>query len=77
MGGSLINQLIFAQEELLSISREIQLAQQLEAVVISTRIEEVRMHKILEANPKGDLSFRREEDKEEVFWSVIECQGCL
>ena len=40
---------------MLDISRDIRLAQRLSEMAIEMRLEEARMHEVLEADPEGDL----------------------
>ena len=55
VGLSLINHVIWAQEQMLEILQDIRLAQRLSEMAIETRLEEVRMHEILEGDLEGDL----------------------
>ena len=54
MGTSLIDQLIWAQEQLLGVLRDIQLVQRFSEMGLSGRVEELVMHLAQEVDPEGD-----------------------
>ena len=70
MGTSLIDQLIYAQEEMLGVSQDIQLVQRFSTMGLSGRAEAMVLSLTHEMDPEGDII--RVEDKEEEFWSATE-----
>ena len=70
MGTSLIDQLIYVQEEMLGVSRDIQLVQRFSEMGLSRRAEAMVLHLAHEVDPEGDIA--HPEDEEEEFWSANE-----
>ena len=70
MGTSLIDQLIYAQEEMLGVSQDIQLVQRFSTVGLSGRAKAMVLSLAHEMDPEGDII--RAEDEGEEFWSVTE-----
>ena len=70
MGTSLIDRLIWAQEQMLGVLQDIQLVQRFSEMGLSGRVEELVMHLAQEVDPEGDSV--RPEDEEEEFWSATE-----
>ena len=70
MGTSLIDWLIWAQEQMLAVSQDIQLVQRFSKMGLSGRAEEMVMYLAQEADPEGDCV--RLENGEEEFWSAAE-----
>ena len=70
MGMSLIDWLILAQEQMLGVSRDIQLVQRFSKLGLSRRAKEMVMHLAQEVDPEGDHIHL--EDEEEEFWSAAE-----
>ena len=68
MGMSLIDRLIYAQEEMLGVSRDIQLVQRFSTMGLSRRAEAMVLSLAHEMDPEGDIA--RPEDEEEEFWSA-------
>ena len=68
MGTSLIDRLIYAQEEMLGVSRDIQLVQRFSTMGLNGRAEAMVLSLAHEMDPEGDIV--RAEDEEEQFWSV-------
>ena len=68
MGMSLIDWLIYAQEELLGVSQDIQLAQRFSTMGLSGRAEAMVLSLAHEMDPEGDVV--RVKDEEEEFWSA-------
>ena len=67
MGTLLIDRLIWAQEQLLGVSRDIQLVWRFSKMGLSGRSEELVMHLAQEVDLEGDSV--HPEDEEE-FWSA-------
>ena len=70
MGASLIDRLIYAQEEMLGVSQDIQLVQRFSTLGLSSRSEVMVLSLAHEMDPEGDIV--RAEDEEEEFWSATE-----
>ena len=70
MGLSLIDWLIYTQEEMLGVSRDIQLVQRFSTLGLSSRAEAMVLSLAHEMDPKGDIVCV--EDEEEEFWSANE-----
>ena len=70
MGTSLIDWLIYAQEEMLGVSRDIQLVQRFSTMGLSRRAEAMVLSLAHEMDPEGDIVCA--EDGEEQFWSATE-----
>ena len=70
MGSSLIDRLIYAQEEMLGVSQDIQLVQRFSTLGLSGRAEVMTLSLAHEMDPEGNTV--RVEDEEEEFWSAIE-----
>ena len=68
MGSSLIDWLIYAREEMLGVSQDIQLVQRFSTLGLSGRAEAMVLSLAHEMDPEGDIICA--EDKEEEFWSV-------
>ena len=68
MGTSLIDRLIYAQEEMLGVSWDIQLVQRFSIMGLSGRAEVMVLSLAHEMDPEGDIV--HVEDKEEEFWSA-------
>ena len=65
MGMSLIDWLIYAQEEMLGVLWDIQLVQRFSGLGLSGRAKAMVLHLAHEVDPKGDIV--RPEDEEEEF----------
>ena len=70
MGTSLIDRLIYAQEEMLGVSWDIQLVQRFSEMGLSGRAEAMVLHLAHEVDPEGDIVCP--EDEEEEYWSATE-----
>ena len=70
LGSSLIDQLIYAQQELLGVSQDIQLVQRLREANLSGQSEVMIVHFAHEVDLEGDIVCL--EDAEEEFWSANE-----
>ena len=70
MGTSLIDRLIYAQEEMLGVSQDIRLVQRFSTMGLSGRTEAMVLSLAHEMDPEGDTV--RAEDEEEEFWSATE-----
>ena len=70
MGTSLIDWLIYAQEEMLGVSHDIQLVQRFSTMGLSGRVEVMVLSLAHEMDPEGDIVCA--EDEEEEFWSANE-----
>ena len=70
MGTSLIDRLIYAQEEMLGVLRDIQLVQRFSTMGLSGRVEVMVLSLAHEMDPEGDIVCA--EDEEEEFWSANE-----
>ena len=70
MGSSLIDWLIYTQEEMLGVLQDIQLVQRFSTMGLSRRAEAMVLSLAHEMDPEGDIV--RAEDEEEEFWSATE-----